>query len=108
MLFNTVHFFVFLAAVLLLFYVSPRALRKYILLAASYYFYGTWNYRFIPLLLTLTAIDYTAGIWLEKTPAGARRKAVLIFSLSANLAFLGFFKYYNFLGANLALLLGRP
>jgi D-alanyl-lipoteichoic acid acyltransferase DltB (MBOAT superfamily) len=107
MLFNTVHFFVFLAAVLLLFYVSPRALRKYILLAASYYFYGTWNYKFIPLLLTLTAIDYTAGIWLEKT-AGRRKKAVLLGSLSANLAFLGFFKYYNFLAANIAVAMGRP
>jgi D-alanyl-lipoteichoic acid acyltransferase DltB (MBOAT superfamily) len=108
MLFNTVHFFLFLAVVLALFYGSPRALRKYILLGASYYFYGTWNYHFIPLLLTLTAIDYTAGIWLEKTPAGPRRKAILILSLSANLAFLGFFKYYNFLGGNLAVLMGKP
>jgi D-alanyl-lipoteichoic acid acyltransferase DltB (MBOAT superfamily) len=108
MLFNTVHFFLFLAAALALFYLSPRALRKYILLGASYFFYGTWNYKFIPLLLTLTAIDYTAGIWLEKFPPGPRKRAVLILSLSANLAFLGFFKYYNFLAANLALLLGRP
>ena len=108
MLFNTIHFFVFLAVVLVVFYVSPRRLRRYILLVASYYFYGTWNYHFIPLLLTLTAIDYTAGIWLERTEAPGRRKGVLIGSLSANLAFLGFFKYYNFLAANLALLMGRP
>jgi alginate O-acetyltransferase complex protein AlgI len=108
MLFNTLHFFVFLAAVLVLFYASPKAIRKLILLAASYYFYGTWNYHFIPLLLTLTVIDYTAGIWLEKTSGAARKRAILIASLSANLLFLGFFKYYNFLGTNLALLLGRP
>jgi D-alanyl-lipoteichoic acid acyltransferase DltB (MBOAT superfamily) len=108
MLFNTIHFFVFLAAVLVLFYLSPRRFRRYILLVASYYFYGTWNYHFIPLLLTLTAIDYTAGIWLERTKTPGRRKAVLIASLSANLAFLGFFKYYNFLAANLALLIGKP
>ena len=103
MLFNTTHFFIFLAVVLALFYSSPRALRKYILLAASYFFYGSWNYKFIALLLTLTAIDYTAGIWLEKVPPGPRRKAVLILSLCANLGFLGFFKYYNFLASNLAL-----
>jgi alginate O-acetyltransferase complex protein AlgI len=107
-LFNTVHIFVFLAAVLVLFYTSPYFLRKYVLLAASYYFYGTWNYKFIALLLTLTVIDYTAGLWLEKTPPGPRRKVILILSLSANLGFLGFFKYYNFLAANLALLIGRP
>jgi alginate O-acetyltransferase complex protein AlgI len=108
MLFNTTQFFVFLAIVLALFYLSPKVFRKYILLAASYYFYGTWNYRFIALLLTLTAIDYTAGIWIERTPPGPRRKLVLIGSLAANLGFLGFFKYFNFLAANLALLMDRP
>ena len=108
MLFNTTNFFVFLAVVLALFYASPRRLRKYILLAASYFFYGSWNYKFIALLLTLTVIDYTAGIWLERTPPGGRRKIFLVLSLCANLGFLGFFKYYNFLAGNLALLMGRP
>ena len=108
MLFNTAHFFLFLIVVLALFYASPRVLRKYILLAASYFFYGSWNYRFIPLLLTLTAIDYTAGRWLEKIPPGPPKKAVLILSLCANLGFLGFFKFYNFLGSNLAWVLDKP
>ena len=108
MLFNTTHFFLFLAVVLVLFYSSPRVLRRYILLFASYFFYGSWNVKFIPLLLTLTAIDYTAGMWIERTPQGPRRKGLLILSLSANLGFLGFFKYYNFLAYNLCLLLGKP
>ena len=108
MLFNTAPFFLFLAVVLALFYASPRALRKYILLVASYFFYGCWNYKFIPLLLTLTAIDYTAGRWLEKVPPGPRRKMVLILSLCANLGFLGFFKFYNFLGSNLAWVMDKP
>jgi D-alanyl-lipoteichoic acid acyltransferase DltB (MBOAT superfamily) len=108
MLFNTTHFFLFLAVVLVLFYASPRVLRRYILLFASYFFYGSWNVKFIPLLLTLTAIDYTAGLWIERTPFGPRRKALLVLSLSANLGFLGFFKYYNFIASNLCLLLGKP
>src|ERR1700757_4216237 len=100
MLFNTVQFFVFLAAVLVLFYVSPLKLRKYILLAASYFFYGSWNAKFLALLLTLTVIDYTAGIWIENSKPGQRKKAALVMSLCANLGFLGFFKYYNFLAGN--------
>jgi alginate O-acetyltransferase complex protein AlgI len=108
MLFNTAQFFVFLAVVLLLHYLSPRVLRKPILLVASYYFYMSWNPKFVLLLLTLTAIDYTAGLWIARTGEPRRRKLLLILSLSANLGFLGFFKYYNFLGDNLALLLGRP
>ncbi|MCU1238411.1 MAG: rane bound O-acyl transferase, family protein [Candidatus Solibacter sp.] len=108
MLFNTAQFFVFLAVVLALFYGVPRGLRKYILLAASYYFYASWNPKFIALLLTLTVIDYASGLWLERVAPGPRRKAVLVFSLAANLGFLGFFKYYNFLAGNLALAVGRP
>ena len=108
MLFNTTQFFVFLAVVLAAFYAAPHAARKYILLAASYYFYASWNAKFILLLLTLTAIDYASGLWLERVAPGPRRKAVLVFSLAANLGFLGFFKYYNFLAANLAVVLRRP
>jgi alginate O-acetyltransferase complex protein AlgI len=107
MLFNTTQFFIFLAVVLALFYLSPRAWRKYILLAASYFFYGTWNWHFIPLLLTLTAIDYTAGRLIEQTEPN-RRKLFLVLSLGANLGFLGFFKYYNFLASNVSILAGRP
>src|SRR5258708_13826858 len=106
MLFNTTQFFLFLAVVLAVFYAAPRGARKYILLGASYFFYASWNPRFIALLLTLTAIDYSAGLALESVRP-QRRKLVLILSLSANLGFLGFFKYYNFLAANLAALLGR-
>src|SRR5437667_9060009 len=101
MLFNTLQFFVFLAVVVGLFYMLPQAWRKYLLLAASYFFYASWNPKFIALLLTLTVIDFTAGIWLERVTA-SRKRLVLILSLAANLGFLGFFKYYNLLAALLA------
>jgi D-alanyl-lipoteichoic acid acyltransferase DltB (MBOAT superfamily) len=108
MLFHTPRFFAFLAVVLVLFYTAPRAWRRWILLAASYYFYMCWNARFILLIMLLTGIDYIAGRWLGRLADGPRRKAALIMSLAANLGFLGFFKYYNFLAGNVALLLGWP
>ena len=108
MLFNTAAFLIFLLVVLALFYAAPRSWRKYILLAASYYFYMSWNPKFIPLLLTLTAIDYTAALWIQRSESRRRKKLFLIIGLAGNLGFLGFFKYYNFLGDNFALLLGRP
>jgi alginate O-acetyltransferase complex protein AlgI len=107
MLFSTIQFFVFLAVALAGFYLSPQPWRKWVLLAASYFFYMSWNPKFILLIMALTAIDYTAGLWLAQVRPG-RRRAVLAVSLSANLAFLGFFKYYNFAANNFALLLGRP
>ena len=103
MLFNTIQFFVFLAVVLTLFYLLRWPARKYLLLLASYYFYASWNWKFIPLLLSLTIIDYTAGRWIERL----RKRWVLIASLCANIGFLAVFKYANFVGATLAWLLGR-
>ena len=102
MLFNTPQFFLFLFVTLGLFYVSPKPWRRWILLIASYFFYMSWNWRFAPLLLSLTAIDYVAAIWMERVETPRRRKLFLILSLAANLGFLGFFKYYNFLAGMLA------
>ncbi|HEY2844567.1 MAG TPA: hypothetical protein VGJ09_12990, partial [Bryobacteraceae bacterium] len=97
MLFNTPQFFVFLAVTLAAFYVAPKPARRWILLAASYFFYMSWNWRFVPLLLSLTVVDYAAAIWMERVSDPGRRKIFLVLSLAANLGFLGFFKYYNFL-----------
>jgi D-alanyl-lipoteichoic acid acyltransferase DltB (MBOAT superfamily) len=107
MLFNTVQYFVFLAGVLVAFYAASPSSRKPLLLLASYLFYMSWNPKFIPLLLTLTLVDFMAAILIE-TVRPDRRKFALILSLVANLGFLAVFKYYNFLAGNLAELLGRP
>jgi alginate O-acetyltransferase complex protein AlgI len=108
MLFNTPQFFLFLAVVLILFYSAPRSWRKYILLAASYFFYMSFIPKFILLLLFLTAIDYTAARWISRTETPHYRKIALVISLSANLGLLGFFKYYNFFAANIAHLFHKP
>src|SRR6185369_261646 len=103
MLFNSIQFFIFLIVTLTLFYVSPKSWRRILLLVASYFFYASWNWKFIPLLLTLTIIDYFCALWIVRTEA-AKRKLAMIISVGANLGFLGFFKYYNFLASNVALL----
>ena len=108
MLFHTPQFFAFFVVVLVLFYALPRPARRWILLAASYFFYMCWNTKFVLLIIALTAIDYTAAMWMRRLPAGPKRKAALVMSLAANLGFLGFFKYYNFLAGNLAWVFGQP
>ena len=63
MLFNTVQFFIFLAVVLAAFYALPWwNARKWLLLGASYYFYASWNPKFLLLLGTLTLVDYFCAI----------------------------------------------
>src|SRR6266513_4690313 len=107
MLFSTTQFFLFLLVVLFLFYSAPRGWRRYILLAASYYFYVCWNAKFLLLLLTLTATDYLAALWIAPSQ-GLRRRVALVAGLAANLGFLGYFKYYNFFARTLAQTLGAP
>ena len=107
MLFNTVQFFAFFLVVLALHYLLPLRFRKYLLLAASYFFYMSWNAVFVLLLLTLTAVDYASALWIERTNDARRRKLYLVLGLAANLSFLGFFKYYNFLAGIAAQVTGH-
>ena len=53
--------------------------------------------KFIALLLTLTAIDYTAALWIERSE-GRRRKLFLIIGLAGNLELSGIFQVLQFSG----------
>ena len=95
MLFGTLDFCLFLAVVLSLFYLLPQPARRYLLLAASLFFYVAAIPRYIVILLFLITIDYFAAMWIESRE-GARRHLALVVSLCANLGLLGWFKYANF------------
>ena len=68
--------------------------RKVWLLAASCFFYGSWDWRFLALVGFSTLLDYVVALNLERP--GARRKLWLACTLTGNLGLLGFFKYFNF------------
>ncbi|HEX5101954.1 MAG TPA: MBOAT family O-acyltransferase [Polyangiaceae bacterium] len=70
--------------------------RKLWLLAASYVFYGYWDYRFVGLIVLCTLVDYSVGLLLGRTEDKRRRHALIAASLCMNLGLLGFFKYYGF------------
>ncbi len=77
------------------------------LLLASYYFYGCWDWRFLFLLGFSTLLDYSSGIMIHHASSRERKKLWLILSVCINLGFLGFFKYYNFFVESFAELLLR-
>jgi len=95
MLFTTLNFCLFLVVVLGLFYALPLLARRYLLLAASIYFYMAWIPRYVAILFLLITIDFFAALWIEGRQ-GPRRRAALVVSLCVNLGFLGWFKYANF------------
>ena len=98
MLFNSSIFFIFLGAVLPVFYLLPSKNSKnlFLLVVVSYFFYGYWDWRFCLLLALTTIIDYFIGQKIFITEDGSKRKLLLIISLVVNLGILGFFKYFNF------------
>ena len=99
MLFNTVNFAVFLPIVLALYWLVTQRnlqLQNLLLLAASYFFYGCWDVRFLFLLIFSTALDYYTGIKIYEAEGKKAKKFWLSTSLLINLGFLGVFKYYNF------------
>ena len=107
MIFSSFQFLTFFLIVIALLIVLPVRYRKYLLIAASYYFYAAWDYRFTALILTSTVIDFTVGRLLQQTEDQPRRKLLLTLSIVANLGFLGFFKYYNFFVDSAGVLLSQ-
>lgn len=97
MLFNSTIFFVFLLIVVPVFYWlrSPRQSKVW-LLAASYVFYGFWDWRFCSLLLLSSCIDFVVGQKIDQSDNKKGKKRWVTLSLIANLGILGIFKYFNF------------
>ncbi|PKP12496.1 MAG: membrane-bound O-acyltransferase family protein [Bacteroidetes bacterium HGW-Bacteroidetes-3] len=99
MLFNSIDFAIFLPIVFVLYWFVTNKnlkLQNFLIVVASYVFYGWWDWRFLSLIIFSTGVDYLVGILLSNEKNEIKRKALLWTSIIVNLGFLGFFKYYNF------------
>jgi alginate O-acetyltransferase complex protein AlgI len=98
MIFNSLTFLLFFAAVHLV-YALPLSWRKRKtqLWLASYIFYAAWNPPFVLLLWISTLIDWHAGKYIARSSTRAGKRLFLLLSLTTNLGLLGYFKYGNFL-----------
>ncbi len=98
MLFNSIEFAVFLPCVFLLYWFVFKTIKQQnvLLLLASYLFYGWWDWRFLSLIAFSSLVDYLVGIGMSRSDQQSKRKWLLVLSLSVNLGFLCFFKYFNF------------
>jgi alginate O-acetyltransferase complex protein AlgI len=66
------------------------------LLAASWLFYGYWDWRFLGILALSTGIDFVIARKIQASDDDTRRRRLLLVSVGTNLGMLGFFKYCNF------------
>ena len=99
MLFNSFEFLLFLPIVFCLYWFVFNKNLKWqnaLVLVASYFFYGWWDWRFLGLIFLSTVVDYFVGLAIEKQEEDKKRKRLLYVSVFFNLGVLGFFKYFNF------------
>ena len=99
MFFNSIDFALFLPIVFFCYWFLTQKnlkLQNWLLIVASYVFYGWWDYRFLLLIIFSTVVDYSVGLFLSKQTNALNRKLLLWTSIFVNLGLLGFFKYCNF------------
>ena len=105
MLFNSLEFiFCFLPVTIFIFSIlrindKPLA-AKYFMIASSIFFYGWWNIRYVPLILISIIANYTISLYFGKGEMVAKRALKL--GIVFDLAFLFYFKYYNFFMGSVA------
>lgn len=114
MTFNSTSFLVFFPIVVLIFFLIPQRGKNIWLLICSYYFYMSWNPKYMFLIAISTLITWSVGLLIGKADRQASesrknrlKKVCLAFGLTSNLAILAFFKYSSFFMRNLSSVLSR-
>lgn len=106
MLFNSISFAIFLPIVFTLYWSLPHKFRWVILLISSYYFYMSWNPKYVILILSATLVSYAAAVIIEEKREYIPPKAIVIGSTVFCLGILFFFKYFNFFGETISAIAG--
>ena len=104
MIFNPLAFLIFLPLVFSCYWLIGakghwRA-QNLLVVAASYVFYGWWNWHFLALISITALWAFASGVLLDATPnpsepAKAKnfgRRTILVLALAVNLGILGYFK----------------
>ena len=99
MLFPTLDFLLFFVVVLAL--LAPLArmheARKWLLVAASYYFYAQWNWHYCLLLAGSSLLTYGGGLAIASVREMRTRKLIVSITVGLHLLLLSTFKYLDFL-----------
>jgi len=95
--FDSPVYVIFVVPLVIAYWNMKHRSQNLLLLAASYFFYGWWDYRFLALMIVSTAIDYYIGNKVKPVLLNSsHRRQWLLLSIFINLTILGIFKYFNF------------
>jgi len=96
MSFDSLVYLIFLVLVTTVYWQLKRQQQNIFLVAASWIFYGWWDWRFLLLIIFTTSADYFLGHQIARADHPRRKRQYLVLSLVMNLAVLITFKYFNF------------
>lgn len=105
MLFNSIEFLVFLPITFIVYWLLGRSVRwqNLFVVAASYLFYGWWDWRFLLLIAFTTLCSYASGLLIERGRGRLRyARRVMWGNIAVNLLILCLFKYYDFFAQSFA------
>ncbi|MDR1570996.1 MAG: MBOAT family protein [Clostridiales Family XIII bacterium] len=103
MLFNSWAFAAFLPIAFVLHWALPHRCRWAFLLAASYFFYMSWNVKYVALILVTTAASYACALWMDSgRRTRAQKRRGLAACMCVCLGILALFKYSGFVLQNAA------
>ncbi len=97
MLFSSIPFlYYFLPAVLITYFLVPKALKNTVLLLFSLVFYGWGEPKYLILMVASIALFYGCGLAIERAATKKWKKVWLIVSVVSSVALMGIFKYADF------------
>ena len=98
---SLVFLFVFLPIVLVLYYLSGKKYRNYLLLLASLFFYAWGEPTYVVIMLISIGANYLCGLLVDEKRADKVRVAGVVISVIFNICMLGVFKYSGFFVKNI-------
>ena len=97
MLFSSIPFlYYFLPAVMLVYFLVPRAMKNAVLLIASLFFYGWGEPKLLGLMVFTIALFYGCGLAIGRAQTKKWKKFWLVVSIVISIGLLGLFKYADF------------
>lgn len=103
MVFSSIVFlYIFLPIMLLIYFVVPRKLKNAVMILASLVFFAWGEIRYIFIMLILAVMDFFCGKGINKNEGNKpKQKLYLFIDIGVNLLILFFFKYADFIIANI-------
>ena len=94
---NCLFIFIFFPISCVLFYLTPKKFKKCSLLLISLIFLAISSWKSLIVILASTLLSYVIGLMIEKY----HKKSILVLGITLNVLLLVFFKYINFIFANI-------